>query len=405
MPKARCLIVTPSLRAGGAERTLINLLQWLKEDAEGIVLLIGAPGGALENEVPACVRRIYLFRNPFFGRLCFWLFRRRLFTAPLRLVWSFKVRGEFESVICFQDSFFTDLVATFNRTKKRAAVVHANYEADTNFARSLLDHRSKSDLLERRYARLDTLAFVSKSSKKAFERSIGTLPNGVVLPILFCPEQIRRQAALVSAAKEEVGTGKPVPVESHSTFQFACVGSLLPVKGHDLLLDACEILKNQGLRFHLHLVGDGVLKQELTEQVTKLGLSDHVTMHGFLKNPYPLLSTADAMVLPSVSEAMPTVICEAHVLGVPVLASDCEGCRDILGDGKYGLIFKRNEKALANAMQSFVESPELAAGWRRKGQAWLETYDKDEVLNGYRALMGFKALTTRPVRQNEKGEG
>lgn len=64
MSKAQCLIVTPTLRAGGAERTLINLLQWLGADADAIVLVIGTPGGALESEVPACVRQIYLFRNP-----------------------------------------------------------------------------------------------------------------------------------------------------------------------------------------------------------------------------------------------------------------------------------------------------------------------------------------------------
>lgn len=403
MPKALCLIVTPSLRAGGAERTLINLLQWLEEDAEGIVLLIGTPGGALESEVPACVRRLYLFRNIFLGRLCFWLFRRRLFAAPLRLVWRFKVRDEFESVVCFQDSFFTDLVANFERTKKRAAVVHANYEADTNFAKSLLDRRSKSQLLKARYTRLDTLAFVSRSSKEAFERSIGALPNAVVLPILFSPEQIRSQASRASPAKEEVDTERPAPAVSHSTFQFACIGSLLPVKGHDLLLDACAILKSRGVRFHLHLVGDGVLRQALTEYVERLGLTNHVTMHGFLKNPYPLLSTADAMVLPSVSEAMPTVICEAHVLGVPVLASDCEGCRDILGDGKYGLIFKRNKTELSDAMQSFIDSPELVKDWRKKGQEWLKTYDKEKVLTGYRNLLGVNAIAMRSARQDEKG--
>lgn len=387
----RHLIVIYSLRGGGAERTLVNLLHRLGPDAEQIDLLIGIKGGALESEVPQFVQRNYLFRNRFLARSCFWLFRKRLFRAPLQIAWRLKVRHEYLSVVSFLDSFLTDLVADFSRTKRKVAIVHSDFERDPNFKFGEIGDARRTELRESRYMPLHAIAFVSVSARDAFVRTIGNLENFEILPILFSPREIRRLADLSSARNQrnrsEDLSSRPAP----GAIQFICVGSLLPVKGHELLLEACALLVKRNYRFHLHLVGDGPLRDNLSARVRELDLSAFVTMHGFLKNPYPLLGSVDAMVLPSLSEAMPTVICEAHVLGVPVLASDCDGCRNLLGDDEFGLIFKRDASALADAMANFIDNPDVRARWRQRGQRWLDGYDEEKVLERYRELIGFSA--------------
>lgn len=381
----RHLVMIYSLQGGGAERTLVNLLNRLGADAEKIVLLMGVAGGVLEREVPGGVECRYLFRNVFLARVCFWLYRKQIFRKPLELVWRWKVRERFDSIVCFLDCFMTDLVAASEQTDRKVTVVHANYESDPDFGLASLSPARREALIERRYRPLDRIAFVSRSARQGFINTIGELSNFEVLPILFSPDAIRQ----LSRERASLETKKPAMPEA---FQFICVGRLLPVKGHDLLLDACGILKKEGVRFHLHLVGDGPSREALEQRVQSKGLASDVTFHGFQKNPYPYIAMADAMILPSVSEAMPTVICEAFVLGVPVLGSDCQGCRDILNDGQYGVVFERDQQVLAEEMKRFLDSAACVAQWRERGRAWLAEYNETEVLDRYRSLMGFGPL-------------
>jgi glycosyltransferase involved in cell wall biosynthesis len=58
---------------------------------------------------------------------------------------------------------------------------------------------------------------------------------------------------------------------------------------------------------------------------------------GFVQNPYPFMSHASLLVLPSRWEGLPTVLVEALYLDTPIIASDCPGgSREILKDGLYG---------------------------------------------------------------------
>lgn len=398
----KVLVLISSLRGGGAERTLVNLLNRIGADAGQVELLIGIRGGVLEAELPETVKRNYLFHNRLLGRSCFWLFRKRVFRTPLRLVWKQRVQGKYQSVTNFLDSFLTDLVAEFDGAEKKVTVVHANCEADPNYNFASLSQTRRRKLIVNRYARLDTVAFVSRSARQAFANALSALPNFDTLPIFFSPAEIRRRAELPSKGEEVVGSDR----ESRNTrdiFQFICIGSLLPVKGHDLMLDACAILLKDGFAFHLHIVGDGPLREQLREKIRNLGLSDHMTLHGFVSNPYPLLANSDAMVMPSVSEAMPTVICEAHVLSIPVIASDCEGCRDLLDDGEFGVIFRRDPEALAETMRNFLSSPALLEEWRQKGQVWLNQYCETDVLAQYRELIGIGSEADDKNSVNLKG--
>lgn len=379
------LILIYSLQGGGVERTLVNLLNRLGDEVKEVLLVVGVAGGVLEKELPADVECRYLFRSDFLARVCFWLFRRAIFRSPLKMLWNQRVPEHFDFMVSFLDCFLTDLVAGSTRTEKKVCLVRANYESDPDFGLSSLSPARRKWLIENRYRPLDRIAFVSRSARDGFVNSIAELSNFEILPILFSPEEVRRRA------EEQIHLSTDAFMQPEC-FQFVCVGRLVPVKGHDLLIDACGILMNDGCRFHLHLVGDGPCRESLQQQVERKGLSSYVTFHGFQKNPYPIVAMADAKILPSISEAMPTVICEALVLGVPVLGSDCPGCKDILNDGEYGVVFKRDKNDLAKKMKDFIQSPDLVEGWRKRGNAWASSYNEDVVLDRYRRLIGLSPI-------------
>lgn len=100
------------------------------------------------------------------------------------------------------------------------------------------------------------------------------------------------------------------------------IGRLTAVKNHEQSLAIAQVIKDQGLDAKLLIIGAGERDQELKEAVRAQGLEDVVDFTGRI-NPisafYPLL---DAVVLPSYSEGLPTVVVEAQALGIPVLMSD-----------------------------------------------------------------------------------
>ena len=56
-----------------------------------------------------------------------------------------------------------------------------------------------------------------------------------------------------------------------------------------------------------------------------------------MSNPYPLMKHADALVISSLSEGLPTVMCEAMILGKPIIAPDISGCREVGNEGQYSV--------------------------------------------------------------------
>jgi glycosyltransferase involved in cell wall biosynthesis len=126
-------------------------------------------------------------------------------------------------------------------------------------------------------------------------------------------------------------------------------------KNHNLLLEALEQLKE----YSVIILGTGHLKKPLDVKAKNLGIN--LVLPGFKENPYPYFKNAAVFVLTSFYEGMPNVLLEAMALKIPVISVDCPGgIREIITDGKTGLIVPQNDKqALANAIQTLMTNPEL----------------------------------------------
>lgn len=112
------------------------------------------------------------------------------------------------------------------------------------------------------------------------------------------------------------------------------VGSLNPVKDQRTLVRAAALLSQQGVRFHLDVVGEDTMAGAIQFLARELGMTSHVTFHGFLPHRQlrPLFERSDLLLVTSRHEAGPLVVLEAAVAGVPTVGTAvghlCEWARE-----------------------------------------------------------------------------
>jgi len=138
------------------------------------------------------------------------------------------------------------------------------------------------------------------------------------------------------------------------------VGRLTPQKNPSSLLKAITLLP-PALRTKVTLTfaGDGPLRASLLQRVKELQLESSVHLPGHSSDVVTLMQRSTLLVLPSRWEGLPNVVLEAMANGLPVIASDVDGVREVVADNETGwLIPATQPQALAATIQHALESPE-----------------------------------------------
>ncbi|MFQ3676227.1 MAG: glycosyltransferase [Endomicrobiia bacterium] len=131
---------------------------------------------------------------------------------------------------------------------------------------------------------------------------------------------------------------------TNKTKKAVMVATLENHKDHKTLLDAWQLVSNQYQNIELELAGNGTLRTELETYSKHLALTN-VTFLGTVKNIPQLLQEADIFVFSTtMSEGFGTVLIEAMAVGLPIIASDVPACREVLHNGKYGLLVEPYNK-------------------------------------------------------------
>lgn len=158
------------------------------------------------------------------------------------------------------------------------------------------------------------------------------------------------------------------------------LGRLVPEKGFDILINAFARISYDS-RCRLLIYGEGRERAALEAQIDKLGLSEKVSLPGYINDPGPALARAAVLAVPSRLEGFGIVIVEAMHHGTPVVASDCPGGpKDILDNGELcPIVPVGDERALALAIvEAMAESKPVA----RLINATM-TYRPDQIASRY----------------------
>ncbi len=116
------------------------------------------------------------------------------------------------------------------------------------------------------------------------------------------------------------------------------VGRLSQEKGVDRAIEALAAIRRSEPTAQLHLIGDGPMRSKLKEQAKQLRVNDSVRFWGWQDDPKRFYEAMDMLLLPSHTEGLPNSALEAMAMGVPVAATDVGGVRDLLDDGRCGVL-------------------------------------------------------------------
>lgn len=204
------------------------------------------------------------------------------------------------------------------------------------------------------------------------------IPNGYDFQI-FQPNLDRRHQLRV-----EWGISDSMPL-------LGMVGRLDPIKGHDIFFEACRLLRKQGLKFKVALIGEGLSCNNfiLIETIESFGLRDCIFLLGQRTDMPAHMSALDIHVLPSLSEAFPNVVVEAMACSTPCVVSDVGDAALIVGNAGW-VVPPGNPEVLAKTIQCVLEIITDRGRWRSiqnsaRNQAVLN-FDINKMKDNYEEL-------------------
>jgi glycosyltransferase involved in cell wall biosynthesis len=182
------------------------------------------------------------------------------------------------------------------------------------------------------------------------EAQVRYVPNGVPIP----PPRSEDRRAEARAALGAANLALRMP---HDSPVAVFTGRLDPAKGLAELLSAWRRVLARWPTARLWLAGEGPMRPQLEAEIASAGLAGRVVLAGVFDNVDTLLAAADLFVLPSWEEGMSLALLEAMAAGLPIVASDIPGNRDLITPDQSGLLVPvRNTDRLASAIVQLLES-------------------------------------------------
>ena len=183
---------------------------------------------------------------------------------------------------------------------------------------------------------------------------------------------------------------------------FTFVGRIVKAKGVQELIEAFKSVKTQDPTVKLLLIGSqekelDPLAKDIKDFIEE---SPDILALGFQKDVRPYLLMSDVFVFPSYREGFPNVLLQASAFSIPSIASDINGCNEIITHQENGLLIPpKNIEELAKAMLLLTNNENVRRTYGAKAkdfvsQHYEQQYVWTEILHEYKALISKEKIIT-----------
>ncbi|WP_140487698.1 glycosyltransferase [Flavobacterium sp. GSA192] len=371
--KKKILFVIPSLAAGGAEKSLVNLLHQIDFDKYEVDLFLFKKAGLFLNSVPTevtilepptlfekfnsnLVHSILYFLSRgnlklLFSRIQFFVTNRLNSNSAIAEQKSWKyyqhsIKGlekKYDAAIGFLEKSAIYFIVDKVVSKKKIGFIHNDYNQlglDKKFDKPFFNQ-------------LDSIVTVSEQCANVLNQEFPEFKRKVEVVFNINSAKLIKQLAFQDNAIEI----------NSDVINIVSVGRLDYQKGFDMAIDAFCIIKSKGYDIKWYVIGEGNERFALENNIHKLGLSNSFFLLGLRENPYSYLRLCDLYVQPSRYEGKSIAVDEAKILEKPIVVTNFTTAKDQINSGVNGLITDMNPEAIADAIVSIIKNKEMAASF------------------------------------------
>jgi glycosyltransferase involved in cell wall biosynthesis len=313
--------IIPSLRKGGAERLVLDICQELVVKKDVRVMLVTFSN---ENQYPEVISNIPWEVAEVSINLSLWK-PNKINVSSLQ-----KIIDEFKPDVIHSHLFYAEIVSRFcdYQSAKWFSHGHDNMLQFKNLSIKTLINKDRitnfyeKQLLFDEYSKKGNhFVAISNNSFEFLQKTVNKYP----VTLLHNAINYNR-----FYKKKESSNGKKLVLTN--------VGSLVNKKNQAFLIDVAYALKEKEIDLELHLLGDGPNLLGLQNRVGSLGLRDVVYLYGNVSNVEEYYWKSDVYVHSATYEPLGLVLLEAMAAGLPVVTLDGFGNRDLIEQGKNGVM-------------------------------------------------------------------
>ena len=385
MNKTKVLFYNGSLRMGGIERVLVEVLQNIDREKIEIDLVIEDGIKSLnvfEKDIPEDIKIYYLKSEEIIKKTDFYRQRRKnifykiLYNLMMNYESYIKKQNlkkiaknkQYNVVIDFDMglSKYIDLI----KTNKKIAWVHASIK-------NWYEKENKIRRLGKRLRKYDNIITICNEMKEETSVLYPFLKEKIMR--IYNPFNFER---VLSLSKEE---------PESELFQEKFIISILRLTLHQkdfttLIKGFKEAKKIKNFEEKLYILGDGPDKKKIEELILKEKMEKEIILVGNVKNPYPWLKKSTFFVHSSKYEGLPTVLIEALILNKIVISSNCiSGPKEILENGEIGYLYEVGDyNKLAELIIKNLENPKIDIHLLNQK---IQKYKKENIIREYEKLI------------------
>ena len=364
----------PALRTGGTEQQLLELVRGLDKRRFHPIVVTFESGGRLEPEFRAepGVEVVHLRRRGRWDLSPIWRLAQLMRSRQAEVVQPFLAPA----------TSFAIMAGVLAGTRARILTERSGARTELFFHLRVQDAvtRFATCVVANSAAGRDCLLRRGVPAHKVL-----VIANGINRQRLSVdPEVVRAYRARLA-----------VPGHGHVV---GILASLLPVKDHQTFLQAAAAVSRAFPNTRFAVFGDGRLRMELVALAARLGLAERVTFFGTQQGVANCLSACDVLVSTSLVEGLSNAILEAMGLGVPVIATDIPGNREIVLPGRTGwLVPVRSPDVLASTLERVLtNTAEVSACVAQAKEMVATRFSLDRMVGEHMAL--YESLLTGRLR-------
>ncbi len=370
----KILFYYTKLGVGGAEKSLIRMMNALSRDGNEITLLTRFGNGESEALLSPEIHRISLSRSRIVDiRKCGTFEKCRILIQRFFNTWKLK-----------NSRMKYDLVVTGLQGLSPAFVLN-NVKADKymqcirNDLMQLKARERVVHTLQQYVKKTDVYLCVSETAETSLNELL--------------PETASKSFVLYNFLDIKKMLDKCATAESPFVGDVFKIVSVCRIedssKGVFRMLNIAERLVKAGYRFKWYLVGDGADAERLRTEIATRKAEDFFIMVGRKDNPFPFYKYADLVAVPSYHEGLCGVVNEAKVTGAAVLATEFSGIHEQLTHGENGWIVENNEDSIYNGIKTLMDDKFLLK--KIKNQDYpVDILDDTKKLLKFYQLLGWK---------------